>query len=111
MNPLRNAFKKKEPTEQEIVILYFMKQYLFNPNITIDLAILKFEKANTCSLQKFAEDKNRTVDSYYATYLDLFQTAQNNVKKEQLIIEKRFKKTSLLERHRKRLFARNYIPI
>lgn len=78
--------------EERVVIEFFETQYTLNPTISIDWAILKFEKASTYNLREFAEQKNRTVDSYYATYLNLFEIAQHNVRQNQQKIEKKLRK-------------------
>jgi hypothetical protein len=91
-----NAIKIKEIIENEIIEneniydeLYGTYQYIkltihnfkkmleSNNDITLDEAILKFEKSNFDTLEEFAESKNRKADGYRTQFGNLFEKAKN----------------------------------
>ena len=79
----KNKHKKINPEEQELndnaqnmVVDRFLEYIDQNNNITIEQAILKFEKSHHSDLDKFAKEKGRTKESYLRSYTDLFNIAK-----------------------------------
>lgn len=66
---------------KRLVINFFTKLIIENPNISLDEAILKFEDINDrySSLYEFSEIKNRPIQCYIEAYKELFEIAKKKL--------------------------------
>ena len=83
----KQGIKKAE----DITIEHFMDLISNNPSITLDDAILDFEKAETTNLDEFSKSKSRTKEMYYETYSKFFEQSKINVINEQKTLENQVK--------------------
>ena len=59
-------------TEEELTRKTFEFWKLNEPTLLLDEAILKFEKSKHTTLEKFAQSKHRTANSYRNVFLKFF---------------------------------------
>ena len=67
---------------EDIVVDHFTDLIKNNPSISLDHAILDFEKAKTKDLEEFAKSKSRTKKMYHESYSEYFEQAKiqsNNI--------------------------------
>ena len=67
-----NALTGLKIDEKQLTKSVFHLYRCQNPNITLDEAILRFEKSESTTLEEFAQSKHRTAASYRKVYRPFF---------------------------------------
>ena len=76
---------KSKIEAEEITVKYFLELLNNDNNISLEKAILSFEKSSEQSLKEFSEKKGRTQEAYYKSYGYLFNRAKDRQKLLNLI--------------------------
>ena len=72
-----NALTGLQIDEKQLTKSVFHLYKCQNPNITLDEAILRFEKSECATLEEFARSKHRTAASYRKVYRPFFTQIMN----------------------------------
>ena len=72
INIAANALTGYKIDETQLTKSVFHLYKCQNPHITLDEAILRFEKSEIATLEKFAQSKHRTAASYRKVYRPFF---------------------------------------